>query len=105
VIKLTSHARKIQVPIHLVSWLAARAERAGTRLFARDDVFAIEHGWQITKRHSGLGRRYRDPRFGTLRTCPECNGHSLAAGEACVTCRSTGRAVKEPSPAGGGDWP
>jgi hypothetical protein len=101
VIKPTSHTRKIQVPIHPVSWLAAFAERAGTRLFARDDLFAIEHGWQITKRHGGLGRRYRDPRFDALRPCPECNGHGLAYGEPCVT----GRATREPSPAGGGDRP
>lgn len=104
-IKLTSHARKIQVRIHLVNWLAALAERAGTRLFARDDVFAIQHGWQITRRHGGLGRRYRDPRFDGLRTCPECNGEGLAWGEPCISCRGTGRSAREPSPAGGGDWP
>ena len=103
-IKPTSRVRKIQVLIHPVSWLAALAERAGTRLFARDDLIAIKNGWQITRRHAGLGRRYRDPRFDRLRTCPECNGHGLAYGEPCVTCRGTGRVSREPSPAGG-DWP
>jgi hypothetical protein len=105
VLKPISLAGKTQVKIHLVSWLAALAEKAGTRLFARDDLTAIKNGWQVTMHRGGLGRRYRDPRFDTLRTCPGCNGDGLAGGEPCITCRGTGRATRAPSSAGGGEWP
>ena len=50
----------------LLSWLAAIPRRAGDRLFAMNDTEACWRNWQITRTHGGLGRRYRDPQFGTL---------------------------------------
>ena len=46
--------------------LAAILRRAGDRLFAMNDAEAGWRGWQTTRTHGGLGRRYRDPQFGTL---------------------------------------
>ena len=51
----------------LLSWLAGVPRRLGGRLFAMNDAEACWHSWQITRTHGGLGRRYRDPQFGTLR--------------------------------------
>jgi hypothetical protein len=104
VIKSTSRASENKAKIRRVSWLAALAERAGTRLFLRDDLTAIENGWQITQRHGGLGRRYRDPRFDTLSACPRCGGRGTVAEVPCAPCRGTGRITREPS-AAGGDYP
>ena len=47
----------------MLSWLAALPGRLGDRLFAMNDNEAYWRGWQITKTHGGLGRRYRDPSF------------------------------------------
>lgn len=44
--------------------LAAMPDAIGARLFAANDAEARRWGWQIIKRHAGLTRRYRDPRFG-----------------------------------------
>jgi hypothetical protein len=43
--------------------LAAILRAIGARLFAANDAEATWQGWQIIERHSGLSRRYRDPRF------------------------------------------
>jgi hypothetical protein len=51
----------------LVSWLAGIPRRLGAQLFVMGDAEADWHGWQITSLHGGLGRRYRDPLFATLR--------------------------------------
>jgi hypothetical protein len=51
----------------LAGWLAAIPRRLGTHLFVMGDAEAYWHGWQITSVHGGLGRRYRDPLFITLR--------------------------------------
>jgi len=68
--KVTSATSEYKVRTRLARWLRKQAETAGQRLFARDDLIAIQHGWQITTRYGGLGRRYRDPRFDTLPTPP-----------------------------------
>ena len=65
--KVTSVTSEHKVRTRLGRWLRKQAEKAGQRLFARDDLIAIEHGWQITIRCGGFGRQDRDPRFGTLR--------------------------------------
>lgn len=60
---------------------AALLRRLGDRMFAADDRRALEHGWQISVRHGGLSRCYRDPRFGWLPACPqggEANAQPLA---------------------------
>jgi hypothetical protein len=51
----------------LLSGLAAIPWRLGDRLFFMNDTEAYWRGWQITKTQGGLGRRYRDLRFGTGR--------------------------------------
>ena len=84
-------------------WLAERLRAAGDRLFAEDDQKAREHGWEITSRHGGLSRRYRDPRFDTLTSCRWCHGTGLAGEEECPACRGTGRLRREqPHQHGGG---
>ena len=40
--------------------------QASQRLFARPDARARQYGWEVTVVQRGWGRRYRDPRFGTL---------------------------------------
>ena len=76
----------------LLSWLAAIPRRLGDRLFAMNDTEAYWRGWQITRTHGGLGRRYRDPRFDTLAECPKCRGAGgLTADLPCLPCLGTGR--------------
>ena len=64
--KVTSATSEYKVRARLARWLRKQTETAGQRLFARDDLIAIQHGWRITTRYGGLGRQYRDPRFDTL---------------------------------------
>ena len=75
----------------LLSWLAAIPRRLGDRLFVMNDTEAYWRGWQITKMHGGLARRYRDPRFDTLAECPKCRGAGGPADLPCVPCLGTGR--------------
>jgi hypothetical protein len=80
----------------LLSWLAASPRRLGDHLFFMNDTEAYWRGWQITKTHNGLGRRYRDLRFDTLAECPKCrgtgpNGTGGAANLPCLLCLGTGR--------------
>lgn len=84
---------------------AALAERAGNWLFARDDTLALANGWQIARRHAGLGRQYRDPRFDTLRVCPSCRGRGRTGDGPCAPCGATGRITVEPIAAGHGGRP
>ncbi len=70
-----------------LSWLAFAPRRLGDHLFAMNDSEAYWRGWQLTKTPGGLGRRYRDPLFGTLAECPACRG----AGAACARCLGSGR--------------
>jgi hypothetical protein len=84
----------------LLSWLAYIPRRLGDRLFTWNDSEAYWHGWQITKVHGGLGRRYRDPRFDTLAACPQCQGggantKDCSADTPCAPCRGTGRVSTE----------
>ena len=75
----------------LLGWLAAIPGRLGDRLFAMNDAEAYWRNWQITRTHGGLGRRYRDPQFGTLAECPKCRGAGIAADRPCPPCLGTGR--------------
>ena len=74
-----------------VDWLAYRLRRWGDRWFAMNDTEAYWRGWQITKTHAGLGRRYRDIRFGTLAACAQCAGAGSRADAPCGPCLGTGR--------------
>ncbi len=77
----------------LLSWLVALPRRLGDRLFAMNDAEAYWRDWQITRTHGGLGRRYRDPRFGTLAECPKCHGPGVTADLPCPPCLGTGRII------------
>lgn len=67
--------------------------RIGDWMFAGNDQEAGWRGWQIERRHAGLGRRYRDPRFDTLSQCPHCRGAGIEADASCALCSGTGRLV------------
>jgi hypothetical protein len=75
----------------VLSWLAFIPRRLGDHLFTSNDNEAYWHGWQLTKTHGGLGRRYRDPLFDTVAECPACQGAGGCAGTACARCLATGR--------------
>jgi hypothetical protein len=77
----------------LAGWLADLLIRIGDRLFAMNDQEAGWRGWQIERRHAGLGRRYRDPMFDTLSQCPHCRGIGGQADVRCARCAGTGRLV------------
>jgi hypothetical protein len=74
------------------------------RLFGDLDAQAQHDGWQVTRLHHGLGRRYRDPRFDLLSTCLDCAGSGSIDGQPCEPCRGTGRVTRARpcSPAPGG---
>ena len=74
-----------------VIWLADLPRRWGDRWFAMNDAEAGRRGWQMTRVHGGLGRRYRDPRFGALAECLRCRGAGRDADGPCVPCLGTGR--------------
>ena len=75
----------------LLGWLAGLPRRWGDRWFAVNDAEADRRGWEMTRIHGGLGRRYRDPRFGALAECAWCRGAGLIAEALCVPCSGTGR--------------
>jgi hypothetical protein len=84
----------------LLSWLAYIPRRLGDHLFTWNDTEAYWRGWQITKVHGGLGRRYRDPAFDTLAACPQCQGGGAntkdgRADTPCPPCLGTGRVSTE----------
>jgi hypothetical protein len=74
-----------------VCWLRRLIEAAGDRLFRTDDQTAIKNNWQITKRHGGLSRSYRDPGFDTLYPCFQCGGSGRTDRAPCAECDGTGR--------------
>jgi DnaJ-class molecular chaperone len=60
-----------------------------------NDTEAYWRGWQLTKTLAGLGRRYRDTRFGTLAACVRCAGAGVWADVPCGPCQGTGRIAVE----------
>ena len=86
-----SRLRDALVFVMGVDWLAYRLRRWGDRWFAMNDTEAYWRGWQITKTHGGLGRRYRDIRFDTLAACAQCAGAGEWADAPCGPCLGTGR--------------
>jgi hypothetical protein len=64
----------------------------GGRLFRNDDTRAREHGWEVSERHGGLSRVYRDPRFDLLQVCPACRDATAGQRDrACDSCSGSGR--------------
>jgi hypothetical protein len=51
------------VAAYTTAYATAVSRRLGDRLFAMNDAEAYWRGWQITKLHGGLTRRYHDPAF------------------------------------------
>jgi hypothetical protein len=84
----------------LLSWLAYIPRRLGDHIFTWNDIDAYWRGWQITKVHGGLGRRYRDPLFDTVAPCPQCQGGGADTKDGradipCAPCLGTGRISTE----------
>lgn len=78
-------------PVLVGNWLADLVSRAGDLLFAANDREARWLGWDIQRRHAGLSRCYRDPRFDTLIRCSHCRGlGTTAARSSCTHCSGTG---------------
>ena len=89
-----------EVAAVLLSWLAYIPRRLGDHIFTWNDIDAYWRGWQITKVHGGLGRRYRDPLFDTVATCPQCQGGGANTRDGradipCAPCLGTGRISTE----------
>ena len=49
------------------TWLAGRLRETTDRLFQGPDERARQYGWTVEVKHGGMSRRYRDPRFDSLR--------------------------------------
>jgi hypothetical protein len=65
-----------------IEWLAYLVRRFADRRFVMNDAEASWWGWQITKTRGGLGRRYRDLRFGTLGEVSQPRGSTAGSGTA-----------------------
>lgn len=96
----TSNGKASLDPLNLLHRLA---ELIGTWLFSADDSRAASHGWQILTGDGGLSRRYRDPRFDSLRACGQCAGRGALAERPCPACAGTGRITLHQRDTGPGD--
>jgi hypothetical protein len=96
----TSNGKALLDPLSLLRKLA---ELIGAWLFSADDSRAAGHGWQVLTGTGGLSRRYRDPRFGSLRECGRCAGRGTLAGRPCTACAGTGRITLHQRDTGPGD--
>jgi hypothetical protein len=86
-------------PSRTVAWLAGIVQRAGDLIFMANDEEAHWRGWTVKRRLAGLGRRYRDPLFDSLASCPHCRGQGITATESlCVKCSGTGRVTIDQPP-------
>ena len=54
-------------PKRTPTWLADRLRAITNRLFQGPDERARQYGWTVEVKHGGMSRRYRDPRFDSLR--------------------------------------
>ena len=75
----------------VADFLPGYPRRWGDRWYTPNDEEACWRGWQITRTHGGLGRRYRDPAFDTLAECARCRGAGVRADVRCAGCQGTGR--------------
>src|SRR5215471_3531714 len=93
----TTHTNLGKIYSTLTTWLTARMSALTGRAFAAPNARAHRHGWQITITQGGLGRAYRDPRFGLLADCAACYGTgTLGPVGPCGVCHGTGR-VRKPT--------
>jgi hypothetical protein len=77
-----------------LTWIWSILTALTQRLFTASDTAARQDGWQAGSMHCGFGRRYRDPRFDTLASCPDCRGCSITPpGNSCQKCSGTGRII------------
>jgi hypothetical protein len=67
------------------------SRRWGDRWYLPNDEEACWRGWQMTRTHGGLGRRYRDLTFDSLAECSRCQGAGARADVRCAGCQGTGR--------------
>jgi hypothetical protein len=58
----------------IATWLADLTRRLGIHLFLASDEEANWRGWQTIATWGGLGRHYRDARFGSLEPTPDPRG-------------------------------
>jgi hypothetical protein len=86
-----SRLRDALVFVMGVDWLGYLLRRLGDRWFGMNDNEAYWRGWQITRTHGGLGRRYRDIRYDTIAACAQCAGAGVHADAPCGPCLGTGR--------------
>jgi hypothetical protein len=70
-------ARPGSLVAKITAWFADRSTTITDRIFAEPDEQARRHGWSIEIRYGGMSRRYRDPRFDSLRNSQ--SGHSTNA--------------------------
>jgi hypothetical protein len=96
----TSNGKASLDPLNVLRNLA---ELIAAWLFSGDDSRAARHGWQVLRGDGGLSRRYRDPRFDSLRACGRCAGRGTLAGLSCTTCAGTGRISLHQRDTGPGD--
>lgn len=88
----STHAYLINLSTRSLTWIESRLARLAQQLFAASDASAREYGWQTSATHHGFGRKYRDPRFDTLISCPyPQRGSAAVSQESCRGCRSVGR--------------
>lgn len=92
----TTRSNRCKMHIYLLDRLRTTLVATGERAFTATDADARQHGWQVTSTQGGLGRRYRDPRFGTLAACLDCRGVKSPA-NSCQVCSGTGQVVTEPA--------
>lgn len=76
--------------------LITSAER---RIFAGEDAAARHRGWQVSRRSTGFGRIYRDPRWDLISECESCGGDGVSAVEPCPSCAGRGTVRHDPSDA------
>jgi hypothetical protein len=86
-------------PGQTMDWLAGVIRCLGDLIFVANDEEACWWGWTVERRHGGLSRRYRDPSFGLLASCPHCRGLGITPAESlCAKCSGTGRVSTDQPP-------
>jgi hypothetical protein len=86
-------------PTGVVERITGLIAAVGDIVFLANDEEAYWRGWTIERRYAGLSRRYRNPLFDTLASCPHCRGWGITPDESsCVKCSGTGRVTVDQPP-------